>query len=45
MSDSQAPAVDSAARELIAIVRTFVDEAMRDALRMQMQGGEDTTNV
>lgn len=45
MNDNQPPAVDPAARELIAAVRVFVDEAMRDVLRMQMQGGENATNA
>lgn len=37
--------VDATARELVAAVRAFVDETMRDVLRMQMQGGEDATNA
>ena len=45
MTDSQPPAVDATARALIAAVRAFVDESMRDVLRMQMQGGEDATNA
>ena len=45
MSTNLPPAVNVAAREITAIVRTFVDEAMRDALRMQMQDGEDATNA
>ncbi len=45
MSTNQPPAVDPAARELVAAVRAFVDEMMRDALRMQMQGDEDATNA
>ncbi len=45
MSTNQPPAVDPAARELVAAVRTFVDELMRDVLRMEMQGGEDATNA
>ncbi len=45
MSANQQPTVDPTAREMAAAVRTFVDEVMRDALRMQMQGGEDATNA
>ncbi len=30
---------------MAAAVQTFVDELMRDVLRMQMQGGEDATNA
>ena len=45
MSDNQPPAVDPAARDLVAAVRTFVGEVMRDLLRMQMQGGEAATNA
>lgn len=45
MSDSQPPTVDATAREMVAAVRAFVNEVMRDVLRMQMQGGEDATNA
>ena len=45
MSTSQPPTVDPAVRELVAAVRTFVDELMRDVLRMQMRGGEVVTNA
>ena len=45
MSADQPPAVDATAREMAAAVRAFVDELMRDVLRMQMQGGEDATNA
>ena len=39
MSDSQPPSVDATARVMAAAVRAFVEEAMRDVLRIQMQGG------
>ena len=45
MSANQPPAVDPTARELVAAVRAFVDEMMRNVLRMQMQGDEDATNA
>ena len=45
MSTSQPPAVDSAAREMVAAVRTFVGEMVRDVLQMQMQGDEDAANA
>lgn len=45
MSTDQPPTVDPSAREMVAAVRTFVDELMRDVLRMQMRGGEDVTNA
>ena len=45
MSTNQPPAIDPAARELVAAVRTFVREVMRDLLRMDMQGGEAATNT
>ena len=45
MSADQPPAVDPAAHDLVAAVRAFVDEMMRDVLRMQMQGGEAATNA
>ena len=45
MSDTQPPAVDPAARDLVAAVQAFVDEMMRDALQMQMQDDEDATNA
>ena len=46
MNDIPEPnAVDLTARDLVAAVRVFVGETMREALRMQMQGGEDATNL
>ncbi len=45
MSSDQPPAVDTTARKMAAAVRAFVDEMMRDVLRMGMQGGEDATNA
>lgn len=45
MSTSQPPAIDPTAREMVAAVREFVQELMRDVLRMGMQGGEDATNA
>ena len=45
MSINQPPAVDPAARELATAVQAFVDELMRDVLRMEMQEGEDAMNA
>lgn len=45
MSTDQTPTVALTARETVAAVRTFVDELMRDVVRMQMRGGEDVTNA
>ncbi len=45
MSADQLPAIDPAARDLVAAVRAFVDELMRDVLRMELQEGEDATNA
>jgi hypothetical protein len=45
MSTNQPPAVDPTAREMIAAVREFVQELMRDVFRMGMQGGENATNA
>jgi len=45
MSGNQSPAVDPTAREMIAAVREFVQELMRDVFRMGMQGGENATNA
>ncbi len=45
MSTDQSSAIDPAARELVAVVRAFVDEMMHNVLRMQMQGDEDATNA
>ncbi len=45
MSTNQPPAVDPTAREVVAAVREFVQELMRDVCRMGMQGGENATNA
>ena len=46
MNDVPTPdAVNITARDLVTEVRAFVDEFMRDVLRMGMQGGEAATNA
>ena len=45
MSVDQPAAVDDAARELVAAVRVFVIEAMRQDLRLQTQGDEDAADA
>ena len=45
MSTDLPPAVNVAVREMAAVIREFVDEVMRAALRMQTQGDEDAANA